>query len=434
MDDALSPRKEAVVRAAVERGLLSEDSLLAGFIDIAGVERTVASLKADFGANFTHTFAAKANCLQSVLSLLRARGMGCEVASPGELHQAINAGFPPEMIVFDSPAKTMAELRFALERGIAINIDNFQEYDRVLAIVGAGQPRSVLGFRLNPQVGVGTIAAMSTATRTSKFGVALDDNRDALLQAYARHPWLTCVHTHVGSQGCPFELIVHGVGKAVAFAEEVNKAAGHNQVTTLDIGGGLPVNFESDQVRPTFAEYAAVLREGIPQLFSGGYRIVTEFGRSILAKNGFMCARVEYTKTTGGRRIAITHAGAQTATRTVFMPDMWAVRVSAVDHSGTGKFGDRVEQDVAGPCCFAGDIIARGRHLPSLDAGDYVVIHDTGAYYFSTPFQYNSLPRIAVHGFRIDDGGAVTFELFREQESPEQILEATRAPNKARSG
>ena len=39
-------------------------------------------------------------------------------------------------------------------------------------------------------------------------------------------------------------------------------------MTTVDIGGGLPVNFESDEISPTFAEYAAILRETVPALFS----------------------------------------------------------------------------------------------------------------------------------------------------------------------
>ena len=82
----------------------------------------------------------------------------------------------------------------------------------------------MIGIRVNPQVGAGTIAAMSTATRTSKFGIALDDpgNRERILAAYRERPWLTCVHTHVGSQGCPLELIAGGVAKAVALAGEIN--------------------------------------------------------------------------------------------------------------------------------------------------------------------------------------------------------------------
>uniref|UniRef100_UPI00403FE890 hypothetical protein n=1 Tax=Streptomyces sp. TG1A-60 TaxID=3129111 RepID=UPI00403FE890 len=155
------------------------------------------------------------------------------------------------------------------------------------------------------------------------------------------------------------------------------------------------------------------LREHTPALFSGEYEIVTEFGRSVLAKNGFTAAYVEYTKTVGGRPIAITHAGAQVATRTVFAPDTWPLRIEAHDPRGRAKHGRPVPQDIAGPCCFAGDLLARDRALPLLDAGDLVVVPDTGAYYFSTPFHYNSLPEPAVHGARVDADGRVTFRLLR---------------------
>jgi diaminopimelate decarboxylase len=81
---------------------------------------------------------------------------------------------------------------------------------------------------------------------------------------------------------------------------------------------------------------------------------------------------------------------------------------------------------VAGPCCFAGDVIAHNRLLPRLEPGDFVVVHDTGAYYFSTPFSYNSLPKIGVYGFHVHEDGDVTFEVFREQETLAEIVASTR--------
>lgn len=173
------------------------------------------------------------------------------------------------------------------------------------------------------------------------------------------------------------------------------------------------MNFDSDEPTPGFDTYVDHLREHAPALFSGEYEIVTEFGRSVLAKNGFTAAYVEYTKTVGGRPIAITHAGAQVATRTVFAPDAWPLRIEAHDPRGRAKRGRAVPQDVAGPCCFAGDLLARDRALPLLDVGDLVVVPDTGAYYFSTPFHYNSLPEPAVHGARVDADGRVAFRLLR---------------------
>ncbi|MDQ0605136.1 diaminopimelate decarboxylase [Streptomyces canus] len=430
-------RRERILRAAVRDRLVEpERAALAAFVDLDGVAASVAALHKAFpdSANVLHTFAAKANCLVPVLAALRNLGMGCEVASPGELAQALAAGFAPEQIVYDSPAKTRSDLRQALELGVAVNADNFQELARIDEILAAAPastsesaPASRLGVRLNPQVGGGGIAEMSTATATSKFGIALEDdgNRQRLLAAYRDRPWLTWVHAHVGSQGCPLELIAQGIAKAVAFADEVNSTCGRRQVTGIDIGGGLPVNFADDETTPGFDDYVATLQTHAPALFTGKYRIVTEFGRSLLAKNGFTAACVEYTKISGGRPIAITHAGAQVATRTVFMPTAWPLRLTAHGPDGTLKQGEPVPQDIAGPCCFAGDLLAEARPLPLLAPGDIVALLDTGAYYSSTPFHYNSLPDPAVHGVRVDPDGHVHFSPLRQAETIDDVLART---------
>ena len=60
---------------------------------------------------------------------------------------------------------------------------------------------------------------------------------------------------------------------------------------TLDIGGGLPVNYASDAQSPAYAEYARLLAQTVPGLFDGRYGLVTEFGRSLLAKQGVLMAR-----------------------------------------------------------------------------------------------------------------------------------------------
>ncbi|GDY54242.1 hypothetical protein SVIO_048650 [Streptomyces violaceusniger] len=164
----------------------------------------------------------------------------------------------------------------------------------------------------------------------------------------------------------------------------------------------------------------------MPGLFDGRYKLVTEFGRSLLAKSGLVLARVEYAKSAGGRPIAVTHAGAQLATRTVFAPEAWPLRVLAYDAEGRPKpeTGDGpVPQDIAGPCCFAGDLVARDRALPELAAGDLVALLDTGAYYFSNHFAYNSLPRPGIYGFDATSAdGDVRFATVREPQTVDEIV------------
>ncbi|WP_089222252.1 type III PLP-dependent enzyme domain-containing protein [Actinacidiphila glaucinigra] len=424
MTEEPAARRERALRAAVERRLIAPDRPVVGLLDLDGVRAAAADLRAAFatpGVEVTHTFAVKAASLVPVLRLLSEEGVGAEVASPGELALARAAGVPPGRIVLDSPAKTPDELREALALGIALNADNPQELARLDRLVPPGTAAAPLGLRVNPQVGAGSIGAMSTATATSKFGVALRDEGavDWVVRAYLDRPWLTRLHTHTGSQGVPLELMAAGVRAAYELAERINTAAGRRQVTTLDIGGGLPVNFASDEVRPGFRAYADALRAALPGLFDGRYALVTEFGRSLVAKAGTILARVEYAKTAGGRAIAVTHAGAQVATRTVFAPGAWPLRVLALDPKGRPKDGEPVVQDVAGPCCFAGDLVAAARELPLLTEGDLVALPDTGAYYFSTHFAYNSLPRPAVHGY---SGPGPAFRTLRRAQTLEELV------------
>ncbi|MFH9423804.1 diaminopimelate decarboxylase [Streptomyces sp. NPDC017529] len=420
--------RDRAVAAAVADGLVSAADPVAGLLDVTGIRRSAAELRAAFaefaapGTPVLHAFAVKAASLVPVLRLLAAEGLGCEVASPGELALARAAGVPPARTVLDSPAKTPAELREALALGIAVNADNPGELARLDGLAASAPTASPLGLRVNPQLGGGSIGAMSTATGTSKFGVALRDEgaRDWVVRAFLDRPWLTRLHAHVGSQGMPLDLMAGGVRTLYELAEEINEKAGRTQVTTLDIGGGLPVNFASDETAPTYRAYARLLHAAVPGLFGGRYGLVTEFGRSLLAKHGTVLARVEYAKSAGGRRIAVTHAGAQVATRTVFAPDSWPLRVAAYDAQGRPKTGAPVAQDVAGPCCFAGDLVAVDRPLPPLEPGDHVALLDTGAYYFSTHFAYNSLLRPGVHGYAAGPDGAPRWATVR---APQRMAE-----------
>ncbi|MEW2620602.1 diaminopimelate decarboxylase [Streptomyces sp. NPDC048106] len=423
-------RRDEAVRAAVAQGLLGPDAAVVGLLDATGIRESAAALRAAFeavlapGTPVLHAFAVKASPLVPVLRLLHEEGIGAEVASPGELALARAAGVPAGRTVLDSPAKTPAELREALALGIAVNADNPQELDRLDALVRSAPSKSPLGIRVNPQIGGGSIGATSTATETSKFGVALRDEgaREWVVRAYTERPWLTRLHAHTGSQGIPLPLLARGAAETYALAEEINARAGRRQIDTLDIGGGLPVNFAGEVTAPTYAAYARLLAEQVPGLCAGRYGLVTEFGRSLLAKHGTVVARVEYAKRSGGRRIAVTHAGVQVATRTVYAPGAWPLRIAAYDAEGRPKQGPEVVQDVAGPACFSGDLLAEGRALPLLEQGDHAAALDTGAYYFAHHYAYNSLARPGIYGFAPDGRGGVAFATVREPQTIAEVV------------
>src|ERR1700704_890466 len=69
---------------------------------------------------FHVVFASKAFPCTAVLAVLAQEGLWCDVASGGELHLALKAGFAPDRIVVHGNAKSEAELRMALRARVGL--------------------------------------------------------------------------------------------------------------------------------------------------------------------------------------------------------------------------------------------------------------------------------------------------------------------------
>ena len=195
-----------------EKQLINDDSPFIDIFDIDYFKARMASLTQAFPEDFfLHALALKGNSLRGVLRVALESGMGGECASLPEALHALSVGFAPHKVVFDSPCKTKNDIQTALEAGIIMNLDNEHEVkvvDDLLKIKDF--PPTVLGIRINPVVGEGSIAMMSTASKLSKFGVPLvAETKDRILDLYQKYTWLNGIHFHVGSQGVPIELFVN---------------------------------------------------------------------------------------------------------------------------------------------------------------------------------------------------------------------------------
>jgi pyridoxal-dependent decarboxylase-like protein len=144
-------------------------------------------------------FASKALPCAPVLRLLADEGLGCDVASAGELAIALAAGFDPTHVLLHGNAKSDLDIADALAAGVGmIVIDGPDDVDRLQRLAPA---RQAVLLRVNPSVPGRTHAAMDTGSPEAKFGVALDD-APALLQRIAAVPGLELLglHVHIGSQ------------------------------------------------------------------------------------------------------------------------------------------------------------------------------------------------------------------------------------------
>lgn len=369
-----------------------------------------------FPARSLHSVAVKANPLVELLRVLVGRGAGLEAASLEEAHVAIAAGCPPERIVFDSPAKTRHELLWALERGLTVNVDNLDELERALDL--PAHPAARLGVRVVPGVGSGTIEATSVGGRWSRFGVSIADMQRHVAPLMRAHPMIRGLHVHVGSQGQPLRHLVDAarvVDELVAF---LRSDVGADAIEFVDLGGGLSTVYDSSTRAPTIKEYATELRSAVPRLMDGSVEIVTEFGRSLLAGVGIALSRVEYTKHVGGVDVAVGHLGADFLVRTAYAPDQWRHEFFVIRADGRLAAESERTWTVAGPLCFAGDVIGRDVPLGELEPGDWLGIRDVGAYSLSMWSRHCSRGMPIALGERSRDGSV---DVLRAAERPDDV-------------
>jgi diaminopimelate decarboxylase len=387
--------------------------------DLTRLRDGMGILSEAFGTGPLHAIAVKANPVVAILKELVACGAGLECASLEEVELSRAAGCPPERIVFDSPVKTVDELRAALALGIVINVDNFDELERLASILGdrADAPSSI-GLRVNPQVGVGRISMTSVAGDTSKFGVPLNGERDRILAAFDRYPWLRGLHVHIGSQGCPLPLLVEGVRRVVDLRETIEERHGEGRVGFVDIGGGLSAVYRETDHYADPRTYAANLRDVCPTLFDGSVQLVTEFGRWLHAGCGFALSRVEYVKQQPGVSYVVQHLGADFLLRPVYRPEDWGHEFMLLDREGRVKEGPKTLVSIAGPLCFDGDFLARNVELALPEPGDWLLIRDVGAYSVSMWSRYCSRGMPPIVGV---DGDGV-FRTLRAGEAPEDVV------------
>lgn len=380
---------------ALESELVDDADTAVIMIDLDVLERQFDRVRAAFPDSAHHAVAVKSNPLVCVLTELASWGAHAEAASVEELLLAQVAGFEGRT-VWDSPAKTRREIIDALDAPPWLtNVDSFDELERY------PPGRSLqLGLRINPERRPDTIASLATGVAGSKFGVGISE-RDRIIQAFDVEPRLQCLHVHSGSNSRSLDPMVEGVAAVVALADEINSGSDTPRISTIDIGGGLPWSDSADD--PLSVErYADALRDAVPRLFDGTYRIVTEFGRFYHLGAGTTATRVEYVKRSGSSDVAVVHVGADSFVREVYDRDNWSLALRrhhelAADAGAVTSPAVRV--DVVGPLCFEGDFLERG--VAGIDPveGGWLMIDRTGANTFSLWSRHCSraMPKVVLY-------------------------------------
>lgn len=340
-------------------------------------------------------YASKAYFGLAVLRLLCEEGLSVDVASGGELHAALQAGFPPERIYLHGNNKTPTEIDEALAAGVGtVIIDGLDEIGVVEAAAARHGVIQRVMIRVTPGVDPATHAAIATGQVDSKFGFSLggDAQRGVAAIRASAHLSLVGLHAHLGSQ--LFDLSVFGPTAQVLaeFAAEI----GADDIGAIDLGGGLGVAYTSGHAPPSIADFAAAQADALREAFSSRGlavpRLLCEPGRSMVGRAGVTLYRVGGIKPIPGVRTYVSVDGGMSD---LLRPMLYGAVYEPVLANRPAAAPDRTYR-IVGKHCESGDILVADAHLPEVGVGDVICLPATGAYGVSMASNYNGQPRPAV--------------------------------------
>lgn len=337
-------------------------------------------------------YAQKALSTLEILRLMRRNGVVVDAVSGGEILRALKAGY-----VGDKGRAGISEIQYTAdlfdeesvelirEQCIAVNVGSSDMIEALAQI----SPESKLTIRINPGFGHGHSEKTNTGGPLSKHGVWYEELPAVLKRIKELGLKLYGLHLHIGS-GTDMEHLNKVAKTMVSFVRELKC----HEIRSISAGGGIPIPYYPHGEQADITSYHKIWSEAKREIagLCGDISLEIEPGRYLVAESGFLITKVCSVKANRDKDFAIIDAGFNTLIR----PAMYG----SYHHISLISPKKRVLKSqliVAGPLCESGDIFTRDgedfvkpRGLPMPQKGDFLVIHDAGAYGSVMSSNYNS--------------------------------------------
>jgi diaminopimelate decarboxylase len=402
---SVSPDGELAIGGVGVRDLAERFGTPAYIVDEAGLRAQARRFSEGLAARHPNSgvsFASKSFPCLAAYQVAAEEGLSIDVAGAGELVMALAAGAPPDQIYLHGNAKTTAELTMAIQAGVGtVVVDNFDDIDRLEQLVTHGPKQRVL-IRIIPGVAPVTHESQSTGGDDSKFGLPLDQAREAIARiGKSQKLQLDGLHLHIGSQ----------ILETEPFARAVEAVAVLGTFDVYDVGGGLGVRYTLQDQAPTVEEYLDTIAAAAHANLPAGAKLLIEPGRSLVARSCVTLYRVSTLKRTGRTFVAVDGGMADNLDAALTGQGFEAAVATRITAQP-----DEVVQ-LVGRQCESGDLLVDRLPLPAPRVGDLIAMPVTGAYTYTLANNYNGALRPPIVFCR--DGKA---EIAAERETHEHVL------------
>lgn len=350
---------ETPVLAVVEEDLIEKYELLKSYLDFVDV-----------------FYAIKANSDREILKVFKELGSGFEVTSKKEVLELLDLGVSPDRIITSNPIKSREFIELCRDVGIKyLAVDSFYEIEKIKEYF----PEALVYVRLDVS------NEGSSWPLSKKFGATPHQALEIIKLAKLYNIEIVGFTFHVGSQNTSLSSWEKALTKALDFKKEVKEKLGID-ISILNIGGGLPVNYLESEVdhRSFLAGLRKVIENIIGDVKLSGIRIQMEPGRYMVAEAGILVSRVIGKAERYGENWLYLDVGVFNG----LMESVGGIKyIFVAEREGAYK-----EWVVAGPSCDGFDVIQKNVSLPDLKEGDIVYILSAGAYTSVYASNFNGFP------------------------------------------
>jgi diaminopimelate decarboxylase len=320
-------------------------------------------------------YACKANPLRALLAQVKESGFAFDVASPGEMRQALRAGADPKQMLLTGPVKTDAFLNGALEAGIEwFVVESLAQLTRINTMAASR------GVRVNALVRLqlsweGAGASVLGGSKVTAFGMGAED--------WGRLPDLSHIAyrgVHVFQWGNILSAAHLGtLWASIAAQAKAFASSQEFSLDVLDLGGGIGISYK-DSSKLDWASLVPHLAEA--RRISGAGALWMELGRYAAGPFGTYVSRVEERKRVRGEDFLLLSGGSHHMVRPALVNEPFPARVLGGASETPQTF------HVHGPLCTALDRLGTYSFPSETKEGDLLAFSQSGAYGFTESMPY----------------------------------------------
>ncbi|NLV87404.1 MAG: diaminopimelate decarboxylase [Clostridiales bacterium] len=383
--------------------------------DEKGIRENARKLYKAFSWNkgFKEYFAVKATPNPAIMKILSEEGCGMDCSSLTELMLCEKCGITGEEIMFSSNDTPAEDFVLADKLGAIINLDDITHIDFLEKTIGH-IPEKIC-CRYNPGGNFEICNTIMDTPGDAKYGLTKPQMFQAFRLLKEKGVKEFGIHAFLASNTVTNDYYPSLAAVLFRLAVELKNELDIH-ISFINLSGGIGIPYREDQQPADIMAIGERVRKVYSQILTpagmGDVAIYTELGRFMLAPYGCLVTSAIHRK-----HIHKDYIGVDACACNLMRPAMYGAYHHITVMGKEQAPADHL-YDIVGSLCENNDKFAIDRWLPRIDAGDFLVIHDTGAHGHSMGYNYNGKLRSA-EVLYTEDGGT---KLIRRAETPDDYF------------